>query len=117
MNWLILETENQLSEINQQSFDTAIKGIVIFKHSTRCSTSSVALNRIERSWNSSPDTPIYYLDLIKYRTVSDKIAELYTVPHQSPQILVIKNGKCIYSASHSGISVADIQAAISNINN
>jgi len=113
MDWLTLTTENQLEEINQKSFDSLVTGILLLKHSTRCSISSMALNRLERGWQFSPDTfPAYYLDLLKYPSISAKIAEMFNIKHESPQVLIVKNGRCIYSASHSDISIAAIQSAI-----
>jgi bacillithiol system protein YtxJ len=114
MNWLPLIAEEQLMEINLLSEHNDTKAVVIFKHSTRCSVSSVALNRLERFWNQTDDSiPTYFLDLIKFRNLSDRIADKYGVRHESPQILVIKNGKCVYNASHANISAPDILEAIS----
>ena len=110
MNWLPLVAEEQLMDVNLLSQKSDIKAVVIFKHSTRCSTSSMVLNRLERSWKlSEKDVPTFFLDLLKHRTISNKIEQLYGISHESPQILLIKNGKCIYSASHSDISVPDIE--------
>jgi bacillithiol system protein YtxJ len=83
---------------------------MIFKHSTRCSISSLALNRIENVKNQ--ETIIkscYFLDLLSYRDISNKIATDFNVIHASPQILIIKNGKCIYNTSHSNINWANIK--------
>lgn len=112
MDWLALISENQFEEINQKSFETQIKGVLLFKHSTRCSISSMALNRLERGWKFSDEFPVYYLDLLKFPSLSAKISELFDVRHESPQILIIKNGECIYNASHSAIAAADIESAI-----
>ena len=113
MNWLPLIAEEQLMEIDLLSERNDIKAVIIFKHSTRCAVSSLALNRLERSWDQMDDKiSVYFLDLIQFREISDKIAEKYSVRHESPQILVIKNGKCIYNASHSDITVPDIRSAI-----
>jgi bacillithiol system protein YtxJ len=112
MNWLPLIAEEQLMEIDLLTERSDIKAAILFKHSTRCATSSMALDRLERSWNENNEIPAYFLDLIRFRNLSDKIAEKYGVRHESPQILIIKNGKCIYNASHTGISVAAILAAI-----
>ena len=89
MNWIALTSEEQLQQIKVKSNK---KPQVIFKHSTRCSISSVAKNRLERSMEHD-EVDFHYLDLIKYRPVSNKIAEEYNVYHESPQILVIKNGE------------------------
>lgn len=114
MDWLMITAERQLEDINQRSFDINIKAIVLFKHSTRCSISSMALNRLERSWDmSKEEVPVCFLDLLNHRSISEKIAQLYSIPHESPQVLVIKNGKCIYCASHSGISVEEIRSVLS----
>ena len=111
MDWISLVSDDQLVEIDSKSFNPLIKGVLIFKHSTRCSTSSMSLHRLERNWDL-PATiiPAYFLDLIQYRALSNKISEIYKIDHESPQVLVIKNGKCIYTTSHSDINVNDIKS-------
>lgn len=104
MNWAELTTEEQLETIKQESMQ---KPVVIFKHSTRCSISSMAKMRLERA-NTPHDVTFYYLDLIRYRPVSNKIAEMFNVYHESPQVLLIKNGECVYDESHNGISMEEI---------
>lgn len=105
MNWIPLTTEAQLDEIVQLS---NTKPTLIFKHSTRCSISSTALSRLERAWDAD-ESPAYYLDLITYRPISGAIAEKFAVEHQSPQVLVIKQGKCTYSATHWDIAMDEIK--------
>ena len=106
MNWIHLTNEEQLKEIIQKSEE---KPQVIFKHSTRCSISAVAFQRLQRAQQPS-DVDFYLLDLIAYRSLSNKIAETFGVHHESPQVLVIKNGECVYDESHMGISMDDIKA-------
>ena len=104
MNWKILQQETQLSEIIADSF---VKPQVIFKHSTRCSISDVAKARLER--NDFPNSiDFHYLDLIAFRGISNRIAEMLQVQHESPQVLLIKNGKCCYHESHMTIQFNDI---------
>jgi len=104
MNWIPLQNEEQLNDIISSSAD---QPKVIFKHSTRCSISSMAKNRLDKK--AAPENiDFYYLDLLKYRSISNKIASDLQVPHQSPQVLVIKDGKCVYDESHSGITMEDI---------
>lgn len=102
--WIALESEEQLNAIQEHSFDHPV---VIFKHSTRCSISSMAKTRLERAGEPAGMT-FYYLDLIKYRTISNRIAEMYSVEHESPQVLLIRNGECIYDESHSGIRMEEL---------
>lgn len=104
MNWIKLESPDQLSEIVNQSHQSPQ---VIFKHSTRCSISTMAKNRLERS-HAPEDLNFHYLDLLKYRSISNQIAEKFKVYHESPQILVISKGECIYDESHSGIDMKEI---------
>ena len=107
MNWIPLQDEAQLDEIIANSNTTPQ---VIFKHSTRCSVSSMAKNRLDK--NIAPNgINFYFLDLIKHRNISNKIAEYFQVRHQSPQVLVIQNGKCIFTESHSGITFDEIESA------
>jgi bacillithiol system protein YtxJ len=107
MNWKILETESQLEEIAQKSFE---RPQVIFKHSTRCSISHMAKSRLERS-HTPENFDFHYLDLIAYRPVSNKIVNRFGVDHESPQILLIRNGECIFDESHNGILMDDILEA------
>ena len=108
MNWIELNKESQLAEIKEQSKN---KAQVIFKHSTRCSISGVAKSRLERG-TVPENIDFHYLDLIKNRDISNKVAELFSVAHESPQVLVIKNGECIYDESHSGISMDEIEEQV-----
>lgn len=108
MNWIHLKTEDQLIEIVEKS---EAKPQVIFKHSTRCGISAMAKSRLERS--IAPDnTDFYYLDLIAHRNISSKIASEFGVYHESPQVLVIKNGECIYDESHSAITMDEIEEQV-----
>ena len=105
MNWKDLTEESQLKDIKEAS---KLRPQVIFKHSTRCSISAVAKSRLERGTPPS-NVDFYFLDLIRNTPVSNKIAEEFSVFHESPQVLLIKNGECVYDESHSGISMADIE--------
>ena len=104
MQWIPLTDEKQLTDIINQSAD---RPQVIFKHSTRCSISAVALQRLQKETAPS-DFDFYMLDLLAYRNRSNKIAEQFDVYHESPQVLVIRQGECVYDESHLGISMHDI---------
>ena len=112
MNWLPLESLDTLDQIIKDSSNPDNTAIAIFKHSTRCPVSFSAKSRLSNTWNFGEELPIYHLDLIEYREISDKIATQFNITHQSPQILVIKNGECIYNASHISISTKEIDKII-----
>lgn len=104
INWIPLTSTEQIDAIKEQS---AVTPQLIFKHSIRCATSAMAKNRLERT--AAPEgVDFYYLDLINYRDVSDKVARDFGITHESPQILLIRNGKCIFEESHIGIRMEDI---------
>lgn len=104
MNWIPLTSIEQLEEIRQLS---KIKPIAIFKHSTRCSISIMAKGRLDRS--IQPDGIVfYYLDLLSYRHISNQVADMFEVHHESPQIILVKNGACVYEESHNGIDMEDL---------
>ncbi len=104
ISWIPLTRIEQIEEIKERS-----KSIpqLIFKHSTRCGTSALAKSRLEKK-QAPPTIEFYYLDLINYRPISNKVAEDFKVYHESPQVLLIKNGECIYEDSHIGIRMEDI---------
>lgn len=103
MNWTSLDTAEQLNSIKQKPGYS-----VIFKHSTRCSISMMAKRRFELDWDRLPDeVPLYFLDLIQHRDISNQVASTFSVHHESPQLLLIKDGECILDQSHGEISVDD----------
>lgn len=109
LNWIIIKNIEQAKSY----FDNNDTFVVIFKHSTRCSISSMALSRFEREWNLNDQEVIpLYLDIIAYRDVSDYISTQLNVVHQSPQVLLVKNGKCLFNASHNAINVSHIASRI-----
>lgn len=110
--WQPLESIATLDKIEKNSFD---KDVLIFKHSTRCGISRMALKAFEADFSIPADKlDLYFLDLLSFRSVSNEIATKFSVEHQSPQILLIRNGKCIYSATHSDISASGLASVISS---
>ncbi len=106
MNWSVLTSEEQLKTLLKQSHT---KSQVIFKHSTRCSVSSVIKTRLETSILPG-HIDFHYLDLLAHRSLSNKIVEDLKVYHQSPQVLLIKSGECVFDQSHIAIRMMDIEA-------
>ncbi|MCW3115017.1 MAG: pyridoxamine 5-phosphate oxidase [Segetibacter sp.] len=109
MNWIELTSEDQLDVIFEKSKE---KPQVIFKHSTRCSISAMAKGRLERSL-APENADFYFLDLIAHRNLSNKISTTFQVFHESPQILLIRNGECTYDESHGSISMDEIAEQVS----
>lgn len=109
MNWVNLESEEQLDEI------IALKQeCIILKHSTRCSISLMAKKRVEQDADLIPENlTCYFLDLLKYRNISNAIADKFHVHHESPQLLLIKDGECILDQSHGDISIDEVNSLLS----
>lgn len=108
MQWINLSDQQQVDSIKKSTGYS-----VIFKHSTRCSISSMAKRNFELDWNVIPkETPLYFLDLISYRDISALVAETFQVHHESPQVLLIKNGECILDSSHNEISAEEVASSI-----
>ena len=109
INWNELTDLVQLDEIIAISNE---KPVAIFKHSTRCSISRMALKQFENEFNSSDKVTPYFLDLIAHRDISNEIANRFGVTHQSPQLILIKEGKAIYNVSHSDIDAESLKAKV-----
>jgi len=104
MPWKQLERMEQLDELTELSKSTPV---VIFKHSTTCGISRMALRGFENNYDyKEGQLKAYFLDLKQYREISNAIAERFNVQHESPQLLLIKNGTVTYHTSHSGIDAA-----------
>ncbi len=110
MKWIKLINIQQLATIDTASKSTPC---LLFKHSTRCNISAIAKMRLEDDWNfGEKELQPYYLDLIAHRDISAAIAEKYSVHHESPQVLLIQNGECVFDASHLDISVSELKSQL-----
>lgn len=109
INWNELTDLVQLDEIIAISNE---KPVAIFKHSTKCSVSRMALKQFENEFNSSDKITPCFLDLIAHRDISNEIANRFGVTHQSPQLILIKNGKAIYNVSHSDIDAESLNVKV-----
>lgn len=106
LNWKVLNTTQQIAEIISVS---ASVPCMIFKHSTQCSISAMAKMRIESGWDFSElEIVPYYLDILSYRNLSNQVAEEFSTSHESPQLLLIRNGKCTYDAAQFDISLVEL---------
>lgn len=109
-DWTNLDEVTQLDELIQSSYE---QPVLLFKHSTRCSISSMVKRRIENEWSIESDKiTTVYLDLLQHRNISTAIAEKTGVKHQSPQAILLRNGTVVYHASHTAISVNDIKKLV-----
>jgi bacillithiol system protein YtxJ len=111
MNWNQLMALDQLEKVKAESAD---KIILIFKHSTRCNISRMTMDRLEREWNDNelPEVALFYLDLLRHRDISNAVAEEFGVEHQSPQVLLVSNGKSVLDLSHFEIDFKTIKKSI-----
>ena len=103
--WIDLNSMEQLKEIEEKS---KTKTQVVFKHSTRCGISRMVMNQFVDAYDVDVNLDLYYLDLLNYRDVSNEVGYKFQVMHESPQLLVIKNGITVAHASHSGINGIDL---------
>lgn len=109
INWIPLTNLTQLDQIQSESNDTPS---LIFKHSTRCSISRMALKQFEREFDLDNKVKAYFLDLIEHRDISNEIASRFGVYHESPQLILIKNEKAVYDVSHSDIDAEALKAKV-----
>ena len=104
INWVTLNRIEQLQEVLQSD-----QTIAIFKHSTTCGISGMAKKNFERFANlEAKSYNVYYLDLLAHRDISNEIATIWQVEHQSPQLLILKGKECLFHASHGDIDFDDI---------
>lgn len=111
MKWNELTDTSHLEELKRESHQQTI---LIFKHSTTCSISRTALSRLERNWNENEMMKVkpYFLDLLSYRRISNSISDQFSIEHESPQLLLIRNGQSIYDRSHLDIDYKRVKSEI-----
>lgn len=102
MEWIALTSLAQLDEIQASG-----EKIAVLKHSTRCPISGMAKRGLELDADLIPEgAKFYFLDLIKYRDISNSIADRWSVRHESPQLLILEGPTCLYHASHEDVDMA-----------
>ncbi|MEI6408574.1 MAG: bacillithiol system redox-active protein YtxJ [Bacteroidota bacterium] len=110
MNWNEINDIEGIDRLKSRSYEVPC---LLFKHSTRCEISAIAKYRLESDWSFAPQTlEACFLDLIRHRDVSNFVADTFQVHHESPQVLLIVNGECIYDASHLDIRADEIAEAL-----
>lgn len=113
INWKSIQSEQDLQDLLQVSYATPV---LILKHSTTCPISSMAKYRLEDDWKFGDEELVpYYLDLLRYRSLSNLIASTLRVHHESPQVILVKNGESDYDASHLDISVPELQEQLERL--
>ncbi|AWW30578.1 bacillithiol system redox-active protein YtxJ [Echinicola strongylocentroti] len=107
MTWKAIDHLEQINKIKEESKN---QPVLIFKHSTSCSISGMAWNRLQRNWQEGDFEKVspYVLDLLSYRDISNAIAQEFAVDHESPQVILLKDGMAFYDTSHMGINYQDI---------
>ena len=106
LNWLPLTSIEQLETIKNESNTGAV---LIFKHSTRCGISKMVIKQFEKLFTEeNQHLKVYYLDLLNYRDISNEIAVKFQVMHQSPQLIVVRNGSAVHHASHNDITQVNL---------
>lgn len=113
MNWNSL---NQLDQLDLIKDESKKQTVLIFKHSTRCSISRASLDRLERNWKEDEMAALkpYFLDLLSFRGISNEISNTFNVEHESPQLLIVRNGEVIYHTSHFGIDYKSLLPFVKN---
>jgi bacillithiol system protein YtxJ len=113
INWIAITSPSDITHIEARSMEVPC---LIFKHSTSCNISAIAKYRLEDDWSATGgDIEMYYLDLLRYRDISRQIADTFNVYHESPQVLLISGGACVYDASHLDITVDELQEALTTM--
>lgn len=105
IDWIPLSSVDQIAEIKEVSVDSYVG---VFKHSTRCVISRTVIQRFENEYPEGLNLKMCYIDLLNYREVSNAITDTFQVIHQSPQLIIIKDGKVVANASHHDIPQLDL---------
>ncbi|HAD11201.1 MAG TPA: bacillithiol system redox-active protein YtxJ [Saprospirales bacterium] len=107
IQWKPLENLDQIEQIKLRSREIPV---LIYKHSNRCHICSITQFRLEDDWAfGANELEAYYLDVIAHRPVSLEVANTFQVHHESPQVLLIMDGECVYDASHLDIQFQELK--------
>jgi len=111
MNWIHIKSEDMIDDIKKESYKNRV---LIFKYSPKCSINMLMMNMLEREWNCSEleNIKTYFINIIAYRHISNMIESEFDVYHESPQVLIIENGKSIHDVSHGKIRYENLKEVL-----
>lgn len=113
MNWIELSTPTQLQGIQK---DTSNAAYLLYKHSPTCSICSMTKMRIERAWDFAEEQlKPYFLNVLDHRSLSDEVAHIFDTKHESPQILLVQNGRSVHQASHFDIDIKTVRTVLAEL--
>ena len=87
--------------------DSKQKPVIVFKHSTACSISSRAYREMEKV-----EGQVNILEVQSAREISRELANLTGVRHETPQVIVLRDGKAVWNASHFDVKAAAVAKAV-----
>lgn len=85
---------------------------VLYKHSSRCAICSFARWQVGRFADRHGDVPVYLLDVLEDRALSDRVAERLGVRHESPQAIVVRDGDVIWTGSHFAVRAGVLEREV-----
>lgn len=110
--WNHLNDEQEVERLIEESYQ---RPVALFKHSTRCGISHFVKDSLHSNWRlNSEKLGFYLIDLLNFRQLSNHVAERFGIAHQSPQLILLHEGKPIYNASHQAISVDELHAVVAD---
>jgi bacillithiol system protein YtxJ len=112
LNRITLTDIEQITAIKEKSYK---RPQVLFKLGLRCGVSDIALKRMGKA-GIIPNADFYFIDMLRFRKISDKITETFSVYHESPLVLLLKNGECIYDENHLGITMQELADQVFSLN-
>ncbi|MDX1591264.1 MAG: bacillithiol system redox-active protein YtxJ [Balneolaceae bacterium] len=107
--WVYPDNKDELSRI----LETSDKLVLVYKHSNRCATCLMTMRVAEKIMREFGDRLRYiFLDVIHNRDISSHVAEMTSVRHESPQVILINDGITVMDLSHGHIGYETLQNAI-----
>ncbi|PSQ92738.1 MAG: bacillithiol system redox-active protein YtxJ [Bacteroidetes bacterium SW_4_67_19] len=105
-----LATEDDLQDALRHSDD---EPVVFYKHSSTCPISAQAEDEMKSLLSNSGAPPVYELVVQESRDMSDRIAEHFSIRHETPQAIVVSDGEPVFNASHHDVTAASVRQAAS----
>ncbi|HOJ70137.1 MAG TPA: bacillithiol system redox-active protein YtxJ [Candidatus Hydrogenedentes bacterium] len=108
--WTEITTPETLETILSRQGDLPV---LLFKHSTRCPISARALRAVE-SWLAEHPNLVHpcRILVVEHRAVSNLAAERLGIRHESPQAMLLRDGRVVWHASHLSIQGDALDAAL-----
>jgi bacillithiol system protein YtxJ len=110
-----LTSLERLEQLDRLIIESQAQPVLLFKHSYTCGVSAEALDELITHLNEdNPDVRYAMVTVQTHRDISNAVSAKFGVRHETPQALLVRDGRVVWSASHFRVNAEELNKALRN---